>query len=83
MVALSVDGGLDLSALPTASAPAPALGLKPRVEAYERGLIVEALRASRGNRSEAARVLGVSRVTLHDKLNKYGLAKGGDADADG
>jgi DNA-binding NtrC family response regulator len=45
------------------------------VEAYERGLIVEALRAAKHNRSEAARVLGISRVTLHDKLGKYGLAR--------
>jgi DNA-binding NtrC family response regulator len=55
---------------------APTLTLRQRVEAYERGLVVEALRAARGNRSEAARRLGVSRVTLHDKLNKYGLARG-------
>ena len=56
------------------------LGLRQRVEAYERGLIVEALRAARGNRSEAARRPGVSRVTLHDKLRKYGLV-GGDGEA--
>ena len=56
----------------------PALGLKARMESYERGMIVEALRASRGNRSEAARQLGVSRVTLHDKLRKYGLARPDD-----
>jgi DNA-binding NtrC family response regulator len=46
------------------------------VEAYERGLLVEALRAARGNRSEAARLLGLPRVTLHDKLAKHGLARG-------
>ena len=28
--------------------------------------------------SEAARKLGISRVTLHDKLHKHGLAGGGD-----
>jgi len=79
LVALSSDGQLDLSALPSAAqAPVQALGLKPRVEAYERGVIVEALRAARGNRSEAARALGISRVTLHDKLNKYGLARLGE-----
>ncbi len=81
MVALSVDGELDLSAVPDARAeskPAAALGLKQRVEAYERGVIVEALELAHGNRSEAARALGISRVTLHDKLNKYGLARGGD-----
>ena len=77
LVALSPDGTLDPSLLPgpgAAAAPAEKLPLKARVEAYERGLIVEALRAARGNRSEAARLLDVSRVTLHDKLKKYGLS---------
>jgi two-component system, NtrC family, response regulator HydG len=84
LVALSPSDGLDLALLPGGAAPAHAdeaaaagsatLPLKQRVEAYERGIIVEALRATRGNRSEAARRLGVSRVTLHDKLRKYGLS---------
>jgi two-component system response regulator HydG len=82
LVALSPEGELDVALLPGAAqsdAPNPAaLTLKQRVEAYERGLVVEALRAARGNRSEAARALGVSRVTLHDKLRKYGLARGDD-----
>jgi two-component system response regulator HydG len=83
-VALSLDGALDLSLLPGgASSDTPSAsvraGLKERVGAYERGLIVAALEASKGNRSEAARTLDVSRATLHDKLRKYGLA----ADEDG
>ncbi|WP_228556808.1 MULTISPECIES: sigma-54 dependent transcriptional regulator [Myxococcus] len=49
------------------------LGLKERVEAYERGLILDALRIEGGNRSGAARRLGIGRATLHDKLRKYGL----------
>ncbi|QSQ26134.1 sigma-54-dependent Fis family transcriptional regulator [Pyxidicoccus parkwayensis] len=49
------------------------VGLKERVEAYERGLVLDALRISSGNRSEAARRLGIGRATLHDKLRKYGL----------
>jgi DNA-binding NtrC family response regulator len=78
LVALSADGELDLSLLPgpgpERSVPATGL-LRPRVEAFERALIVEALRAAGGNRSEAARALGISRVTLHDKLRKHGLAR--------
>ncbi len=78
LVALSPPEGLDLALLADRGGAAPAgerapLPLKDRVQAYERGLVVEALRAARGNRSEAARRLGVSRVTLHDKLKRYGL----------
>ena len=49
------------------------LPLKERVQAYERGLVVEALRAARGNRSEAARRLGMSRVTLWRRLRELGV----------
>jgi len=49
------------------------LDLKARVEAYERGLVVDALKVAGGNRSEAARQLGIGRVTLLDKLKKYRL----------
>jgi DNA-binding NtrC family response regulator len=48
--------------------------LKEQVEAFERGLVARALDATHGNQSAAARKLGVSRVTLIDKLKKYGLA---------
>ncbi len=79
-VALSLDGTLDLSLLPGGTPggvePAVRAGLKERVGAYERGLIVAALEGAKGNRSEAARLLDVSRATLHDKLRKYGLAAG-------
>jgi two-component system response regulator AtoC len=47
--------------------------LKEQVEAFERGLVARALDATGGNQSEAARRLGVSRVTLIDKMKKYGL----------
>ena len=73
LVALSLNGELDPALLPGAEQPAPALGLRERVEAYERGLIVEALREAGGNQAEAARKLQVPRVTLHDKLKKHGL----------
>jgi two-component system, NtrC family, response regulator HydG len=80
LVALSPEGELDLSLLPgpdsAGAEPATPLSLKERVESYERGLILEALRHSKGNRSQAARDLGMSRVTLHDKLKKYGLGAG-------
>ena len=49
--------------------------LKEQVEAFERGLVARALDSTGGNQSEAARRLGVSRVTLIDKMKKYNLNK--------
>jgi two-component system, NtrC family, response regulator AtoC len=39
----------------------------------ERAAIVRALARAGGNRSDAARLLGVSRSTFYAKLNQYGL----------
>ncbi|MBN1609033.1 MAG: sigma-54-dependent Fis family transcriptional regulator [Polyangiaceae bacterium] len=83
LVVLSPPGSLDLSLLPGAASGSPngtagELTLKQRMDAHERGLIVEALRASNDNRSVAATRLGISRVTLHEKLKKHGIARGGD-----
>lgn len=86
MVALSAGGVLDASAwqapptqpgeptsggsaIPTGEGPS----LREQVEAFERNLIVRALSGSRGNQSEAARRLGMSRPTLIDKIKKYSL----------
>ena len=38
----------------------------------ERGVLLEALEST-GNRAQAARVLGISRRTLYNKLEEYGL----------
>jgi DNA-binding NtrC family response regulator len=80
LVALSQDPEIDgdpfTAATPPASATTPPgapQGLKDRVEAFERTLIVEALREESGNRSAAARRLGIGRVTLLDKLRKHGI----------
>jgi two-component system, NtrC family, response regulator HydG len=43
----------------------------PANEGYER--LLSALRQARGSRSEAARILGVSRVTVWKRMKKYGL----------
>jgi two-component system response regulator HydG len=83
VVALSLDGQIDLTLLPGSSAPQPAsgarLGLKERVEAYERGLLVAALKEAHQNRSEAARALDIGRATLHEKMKKYGIGSDDDA----
>ncbi|MBI2372520.1 MAG: sigma-54-dependent Fis family transcriptional regulator [Deltaproteobacteria bacterium] len=58
--------------------PAGPTGLREQVESYERTLVLKALSASGGNRSEAARRLRIGRVTLLDKLKKYGVEDGRD-----
>lgn len=74
MVALSEGGRLDAGLLDDGPVEVAGTGLKERVEAYERTLIVAALAECDGNKSEAARRLGVGRVTLYEKLRKYGLS---------
>lgn len=72
---------VSVGAAPVEMAGAPAqAGLKERVDAYERGLIVAALEQASGNRTQAARVLGLNRGTLHSKLHKYGLAAADEGD---
>ena len=44
------------------------------LEAAEKSVIVHILDAVSGNKSEAARRLGITRKTLNAKLKKYGLA---------
>ncbi len=73
-VALSGDGPIEsLEAGVAAPGAEGELGLKERVEVFERGLILDELRRAGGNRSEAARRLRIGRVTLLDKLKKYGV----------
>ena len=52
---------------------APAVSLAARMENYERGLIREALRSTRGNVTEAAELLHLPKKTLYDKLARHQL----------
>ncbi len=54
------------------SIPVPASGLTPLQEA-EKQLIIRALQECDGNRTLAARKIGISRRTLHRKLHEYHL----------
>jgi len=47
--------------------------LKSRLEAYERHLILEALRVASGNQRRAAESLGVLPTTLHEKMKRLGI----------
>lgn len=47
------------------------------VENTEKRALKQALRASEGNRSKAAKLLGISRPLLYKKMHKYGLEDAG------
>jgi two-component system response regulator AtoC len=79
LVADSDGGELDAGVLgrvepaPAVDPASPGLPFRTRVEAFERALIGEAVAAAGGNRAEAARRLGLSRVTLLDRMKRLGL----------
>ena len=71
----------DVPAAIRAELPPELAGSVPRggalsLEDSERQMIVRALRAHEGNVTKAAADLGISRRTLHRKLNEYGLREG-------
>ena len=83
--AILADGDLIGPALlPQQLQPAPARSLSGEggiflppglsMEEVEKHYLRVALKAARGNRSEASRRLGITRVTLRAKLRRYGLA---------
>ena len=39
----------------------------------EKKVLIEALRESKGNQSQAARILGINRVTVWNRMKKYGI----------
>jgi two-component system NtrC family response regulator len=49
--------------------------LKDQMAAVEKVLIEEALTHNKGNRTHAAKRLGITRQALLVKLNKYGISK--------
>ncbi len=60
-----------------AEAAAPtdgSLSLREQIDALERSVIARTMTAVRGNQSEAARRLGISRNTLVERLRRYGIA---------
>lgn len=76
------NGDIDASALSPelqapAAGPSTALGgnesLQDRVETIERDLVEQALRRTGGNRSHAAKLLGLSRRGLLNKIARYAI----------
>ena len=74
MMALAEGDTLEIpqTAHATRSAAGP---LRSRMASYEAQILRETMSATGGNQSEAARRLGVTRVTLIDKLKRHGLKK--------
>jgi DNA-binding NtrC family response regulator len=79
-VALAQGETLDVEHLPqhlgrlTVRVFTPAMAAAPAtLEAQEKEHILNALALAKGNRSEAARMLGIDRVSLWRKLKKYGM----------
>jgi DNA-binding NtrC family response regulator len=65
----------------------PAPGWVPRIppeglslETLERELILQALELAAGNKSRAARLLGLTRRTLYSRMERHGLRKPGEAE---
>jgi DNA-binding NtrC family response regulator len=56
-----------------ASEPLPLRSLREQVATFERKVLVDVLTSTRQNQSEAARRLGVSRMTLIEKMKRAGL----------
>jgi len=56
--------------------PAGGMDLRAYLENLERSLISKALEAADGTVAQAARLLGLRRTTLVEKLRKYGLVSG-------
>jgi two-component system response regulator AtoC len=60
----------DVLAIPPVSS---GLDMKATIAGIERHMIQEALAQTRGNKSQAARLLGISRDVLYYSMRKYGL----------
>jgi two-component system NtrC family response regulator len=58
----------------------PAEGLS--LEALEKALILQALERAQGNKSQAARLLGLTRRTLYSRMEKHALRRPGEAGED-
>ena len=50
------------------------------VDEMEKRMVIQALEKTGGNRTKAAEKLGISRRTLHRKLNQYGIGKSVSSD---
>jgi transcriptional regulator with PAS, ATPase and Fis domain len=68
-------GPIPLDALPEWIREATARPATPRLEETEKEAVIEALERAGGNRSRAARALGISRQTLYTKMSRFGIGR--------
>jgi two-component system response regulator AtoC len=75
MVVLEDTEILQVSHLPDyiRQTPQEATSLKKAKDEDEKKLIIEALQSTKGNRTKASKLLGISRRTLITKIKKYNL----------
>lgn len=66
----------DMDLVAPARGGAKALDLRQAREQAERLMVTRALDRANGNRSKAAELLGVSRPTLYDLIDRFGLGSG-------
>jgi DNA-binding NtrC family response regulator len=52
--------------------------LREAVSSLEKKMILESLERANGNRSEAARQLGIGRPQLYAKMEEYDITRGGE-----
>jgi transcriptional regulator with GAF, ATPase, and Fis domain len=75
-LASGILGGGAFRGNPTDSAVASGVALlRGEIQSFERAQIVSALEHSHGNQTQAAKLLGISRRTLTNKLNAYGIER--------
>jgi len=75
------DGRITVDALPTVlrgaraegRLHAPDVDLSRALDRFERELILDALRRAEGQRTKAARLLGIGRNTLYEKMKRLGI----------
>jgi DNA-binding NtrC family response regulator len=66
--------------LPTRADAPPKPGTMASLEEVEKRHVAAVLGHTGGNVSQSARILGIDRVTLYNKMRKYGIRRDGDAD---
>ncbi len=69
LIAIQLSGGATVRGMPDFDN----LPLEEAVNAFEKSLIVHALKKSEGVKNQAAKLLGIRTSTLYYKLEKYGL----------